>query len=125
MMLSRHWPAMFESLRMTLRRRTCTAGHPNGNKDVLYRHLGHCSPHRTAPSNRPFSLSLSLSPSLPFFLGDLSILVADNDDFCGLQSKATFTSNGNPVRVLIDKYNCADQSSCMVSERRPGLLPPL
>lgn len=39
--------------------------------------------------------------------------VAFNDDYCGLQSRATFTSNGNPVRVLIDKYNCTNQSSCM------------
>ena len=39
--------------------------------------------------------------------------VAYNDDFCGLQSKATFVSNGNPVRVLIDKYFCTNQSSCM------------
>ena len=36
-----------------------------------------------------------------------------NDDFCGTQSKVTFTSNGNSVRVLIDKYNCSSQSSCM------------
>ena len=36
-----------------------------------------------------------------------------NDDFCGLQSKVQFVSNGNPVRVLIDRYNCANQSSCM------------
>ncbi|MDC0460529.1 T9SS type A sorting domain-containing protein, partial [Crocinitomicaceae bacterium] len=39
--------------------------------------------------------------------------VTYNDDFCGLQSKATFVSNGNPVRVLIDKYFCTNQSSCM------------
>ena len=39
--------------------------------------------------------------------------VAYNDDFCGLQSKATFVSNGNPVRVLVDRYFCASQSSCM------------
>ena len=30
-----------------------------------------------------------------------------------VQSKAQFTSNGNPVRVLIDKYYCSNQSSCM------------
>ena len=36
-----------------------------------------------------------------------------NDDFCGTQSKVTFISNGNSVRVLIDKYNCSNQSSCM------------
>ena len=36
-----------------------------------------------------------------------------NDDFCGLQSTVQFVSNGNPVRVLIDKYNCTNQSSCM------------
>ena len=36
-----------------------------------------------------------------------------NDDFCGLQSKVTFTSNGNSVRVLIDRYFCASQFSCM------------
>ena len=40
-------------------------------------------------------------------------LVAYNDDFCGLQSKVTFTSNGNSVRVLIDRFNCGSQSSCM------------
>jgi hypothetical protein len=40
-------------------------------------------------------------------------VVAYNDDFCGLQSKVTFTSNGNSVRVLIDKYYCTNQSSCM------------
>ena len=40
-------------------------------------------------------------------------VVAYNDDFCGLQSKAQFTSNGNSVRVLIDKYYCTNQSSCM------------
>ena len=40
-------------------------------------------------------------------------LVGYNDDFCGLQSKVQFTSNGNSVRVLIDRYNCANQSSCM------------
>jgi len=39
--------------------------------------------------------------------------VAYNDDYCGLQSKVTFTSNGNPVRVLIDRYYCGSQSSCM------------
>jgi len=39
--------------------------------------------------------------------------VAYNDDFCGLQSKAQFTSNGNSVRVLIDRYYCGNQSSCM------------
>ena len=39
--------------------------------------------------------------------------VAYNDDFCGLQSKVTFTSNGNPVRVLINRYFCGSQSSCM------------
>ena len=69
-------------------------------------------------------LSLFLSLSLSLSLGALSILVADNDDFCGLQSKASFTSTGNSVRVLIDKYSCTQQSSCMVSERRPGLLTP-
>jgi hypothetical protein len=36
-----------------------------------------------------------------------------NDDFCGLQSRVTFTSNGNNVRVLVDRYNCGSQSSCM------------
>ena len=40
-------------------------------------------------------------------------LVAYNDDFCGLQSKAQFTSNGNSVRVLINRYFCSSQSSCM------------
>ena len=40
-------------------------------------------------------------------------VVAYNDDFCGLQSKASFTSNGNSVRVLINKYFCTSQSSCM------------
>ena len=39
--------------------------------------------------------------------------VAYNDDFCGLQSQVSFVSNGNPVRVLIDRYFCANQSSCM------------
>jgi len=39
--------------------------------------------------------------------------VAYNDDYCGLQSRATFTSNGNDVRVLINKYYCTNQSSCM------------
>ena len=91
---------------------------------TLYCHLGHCSP--TAPvESAVLSRFLSLPLSLSLSLGGLSIPAADNDDFCGLQSKVTFASNGNPVRVLIDKYNCADQSSCMVSERRPGLLPPL
>ena len=40
-------------------------------------------------------------------------VVAYNDDFCGLQSQVTFSSNGNPVEVLIDKYYCTSQSSCM------------
>ena len=40
-------------------------------------------------------------------------VVGYNDDFCGLQSKVTFTSNGNSVRVLIDRYFCASQFSCM------------
>lgn len=40
-------------------------------------------------------------------------LVGYNDDFCGLQSKVQFTSNGNSVRVLIDRYFCSNQSSCM------------
>ena len=40
-------------------------------------------------------------------------VVAYNDDFCGLQSKASFTSNGNSVRVLVNKYFCTTQSSCM------------
>lgn len=40
-------------------------------------------------------------------------LIAYNDDFCGLQSKVTFTSNGDNVRVLIDRYNCGSQSTCM------------
>ena len=39
--------------------------------------------------------------------------VAYNDDACGLQSSVNFVSNGNPVRVLIDRYFCANQSSCM------------
>ena len=39
--------------------------------------------------------------------------IAYNDDFCGLQSSVSFTSNGNPVRVLIDRYFCTSQSSCM------------
>ena len=39
--------------------------------------------------------------------------IAYNDDFCGLQSKVTFTSNGNPVRVLVDRFYCGSQSSCM------------
>ena len=40
-------------------------------------------------------------------------VIAYNDDFCGLQSKVTFTSNGNSVRLLVDRYNCSNQSSCM------------
>ena len=40
-------------------------------------------------------------------------LVAYNDDFCGLQSKVQFTSNGNSVRVLINRYFCTNQNSCM------------
>ena len=36
-----------------------------------------------------------------------------NDDYCGTQSKVSFVSNGNPVRVLINKYYCNTQSSCM------------
>ena len=39
--------------------------------------------------------------------------VAYNDDACGLQSSVNFVSNGNPVRVLIDRYFCANQFSCM------------
>jgi len=39
--------------------------------------------------------------------------VAYNDDACGLQSSVNFVSNGNPVRVLIDRFNCSNQSSCM------------
>jgi len=39
--------------------------------------------------------------------------LAYNDDYCGLQSRATFTSNGNDVRVLVDRNYCANQSSCM------------
>ena len=39
--------------------------------------------------------------------------IAYNDDFCGLQSKVTFTSNGNPIRAVIDRYYCSNQSSCM------------
>ena len=39
--------------------------------------------------------------------------VAYNDDFCGLQSKVTVTATGNNLRVLVDRYSCANQSSCM------------
>jgi hypothetical protein len=39
--------------------------------------------------------------------------LAYNDDYCGLQSQVTFTSSGNPVRVLIDRYYCGNQSACM------------
>ena len=53
-------------------------------------------------------------------------VVAYNDDFCGLQSKATFTSNGNSVRVLVNKYFCTNQSSCMTLRmtRVSGGAPP-
>ena len=50
---------------------------------------------------------------LLFMMHVTGAVVGYNDDFCGLQSKATFVSNGNPVRVLIDRYFCASQSSCM------------
>ena len=36
-----------------------------------------------------------------------------NDDFCGSQSSVTFVANGNSVRVLINKYTCDNESSCM------------
>ena len=39
--------------------------------------------------------------------------IAYNDDFCGAQSQVQFVSNGNPVKVLIDRSFCADQISCM------------
>lgn len=39
--------------------------------------------------------------------------IAYNDDYCSLQSRVQFTSNGNPVRVLINRYYCSSQSSCM------------
>ena len=39
--------------------------------------------------------------------------VAYNDDACGFQSSAIFMSDGSDVHVLIDKYNCTDQSTCM------------
>lgn len=52
--------------------------------------------------------------------------IAYNDDFCGLQSSVSFTSNGNPVRVLIDRFNCGSQSSCMTlrATRLTGGAPP-
>ena len=52
--------------------------------------------------------------------------IAYNDDACGLQSTVTFTSNGNNVRVLIDKYYCSSQSSCMTltATRLTGGAPP-
>ena len=42
-------------------------------------------------------------------------VVGYNDDFCGLQSQVTFTTGAspNPVRVLIDEFNCLSNSSCM------------
>jgi hypothetical protein len=39
--------------------------------------------------------------------------MAYNDDACGLQSSVTFTSDGSNVRVLVDRYFCTSQSSCM------------
>ena len=36
-----------------------------------------------------------------------------NDDFCGLQSSVTFTSDGSAVRVSIDRYFCQDEIACM------------
>lgn len=40
--------------------------------------------------------------------------LAYNDDFCGLQSSITWTATfTGVVRVLVDKFSCTDQSSCM------------
>jgi len=36
-----------------------------------------------------------------------------NDDFCGLQSKVTFTASSDQIKVLIDRYYCSGESSCM------------
>ena len=40
-------------------------------------------------------------------------LIAYNDDYCGLQSRVQFTATTSSVRVLIDRYYCTNQSSCM------------
>ena len=52
--------------------------------------------------------------------------LAYNDDYCGLQSRASFVSNGNAVRVLVDRYYCSNQSSCMTLKgtRLTGGAPP-
>lgn len=40
--------------------------------------------------------------------------LAFNDDFCGLQSEVTFTpALTGDYRILIDKYNCVSESTCM------------
>ena len=52
--------------------------------------------------------------------------IAYNDDFCGLQSKVQFTATTTSVRVLIDRYFCGSQSSCMTlrATRVTGGAPP-
>ncbi|MAR66476.1 MAG: hypothetical protein CL833_04400 [Crocinitomicaceae bacterium] len=52
--------------------------------------------------------------------------IAYNDDFCGLQSKVQFTATTSSVRVLIDRYFCGSQSSCMTlrATRVTGGAPP-
>lgn len=45
---------------------------------------------------------------------EAGVFVAFNDDFCGLQSQVTFVApSSGSYRVLIDQYNCADNSTCM------------
>ena len=39
--------------------------------------------------------------------------IVENDDFCGLQSSVTFTSNGDNVRVLVDQWPCNSNTTCM------------
>ena len=39
--------------------------------------------------------------------------IVENDDFCGLQSRVTFTSDGSDVRVLVDQFPCNGNTTCM------------
>ena len=55
----------------------------------------------------------SFDTQLTIYDASTGAFIAYNDDFCGLQSKVTFTSNGNPIRAVIDRYYCSNQSSCM------------
>ena len=42
-------------------------------------------------------------------------VVAYNDDFCGVQSEATFTADGSDLRIQFNRYNCTTSTSCLTT----------